>query len=60
MNLPDDVARCAGILDYEECADCMRRTSPPANDECAVWMKPPSYLVFCCSFYIPPNDPTDQ
>lgn len=60
MNLPDDVARCPGIHEYEECADCMRRTSPPANDVCANWMEPPACITFCCPFYIAPNDQTDQ
>lgn len=57
-NLPADVARCAGHSAdgewREGCEDCMRRTSPPPDQE-RVWrMQPPAIVAFECEARIAP------
>lgn len=60
MTLPADVARCPGSQpdpgDFREgCADCLRRTSPPANPERVLWMAPPPIIAFECEYRIAPE-----
>ena len=55
--LPSDVARCAGVEEdgwREGCEDCLRRTSPAADQERVVWMAPPMLVVFECEARIEP------
>jgi hypothetical protein len=57
--LPNDVARCAGVGDNDEgwregCADCARRTAESTGDVTA-WMLPPGIIAFWCEFRIAPN-----
>jgi hypothetical protein len=52
MSLPADVARCTGA-GLPECADCLRRTMP-VDPQSAVWMSPPTLIVFECEGYIEP------
>lgn len=59
MTLLADVARCPGYQSdgewREGCADCLRRTSPPADPE-RVWMiVPPAVIVFECESRIGPD-----
>jgi len=59
MNLPNDVARCAGVgfeedgvMEWREgCEKCLRRTSH-ATGERVVNMQPPAVIVFECPFLI--------
>ena len=51
--LPIDVARCNGA-GWDECYDCLRRTSKPSGDR-VVMMEPPEIIVFECEFVIHPN-----
>ena len=51
--LPNDVARCNGS-GWDECDDCLRRTSKPSGDR-VVMMSPPDIIAFECEFYITPN-----
>ena len=55
MTLPLDYHRCAGT-DWEECDDCLRRTSPPGPRQIA----PPLIVAFECPYHISPDRPEDQ
>jgi len=56
--LPDDVARCAGVGEKEDwregCEDCLRRTSQVIGG-IGVHMSPPPIIVFWCDYHIAPN-----
>lgn len=65
MSLPNDVARCPGVRQFEysqeallinrhpECRDCLRRTSP--GGEYTPHMDPPRFTT-TCPYRIAPHD----
>lgn len=58
MNLPNDVARCAGVGDdyegwREGCEDCARRLAKSDRAE-TTWMTPPTIIAFSCEYRIAP------
>jgi len=57
MTLPADIARCPGAGSDAEgwregCEHCLRRTSPPADQDRVLWMQPPAVIVFECEYLI--------
>ena len=64
MNLPNDVARCAGFRVVEDgvthwregCETCMRRTAPPSTSAWAAMMRPPEIIAFQCEYLIEPEE----
>lgn len=59
--MPRNFDRCRGVGDdtegwREDCADCLRRTSPPVGCGQIQWMEPEEVIVFICPWYIGPSD----
>lgn len=54
-NLPDDIARCNGY-DLDECADCLRRTSPVLDRMRVRYLWPHKHTKeSLCEYYIKPH-----
>lgn len=60
MTLPNDVARCSGVVNHDQCSDCQRKTDRPATGR-VVHMSPPTqgkeveFYYHGCSHYIEPD-----
>lgn len=58
--LPNDVARCAGVGNDDEgwregCDDCARRLAK-STGAVSAWMMPPAIIAFWCEFRIEPQN----